>query len=128
MIRRTLALAALLAAMGLAGLSYWRMAPPEISVTLPTEDGLSELVWQCRMTNGEAAARANAAKAHTAFQQGLEAITRRAGQTMQQAMEAAAAAGTIPEDLPAIDEAAEAEKPTPQVFDPALRRTGGMRV
>lgn len=85
------------------------MAPPEISVTLPTEDGLSELVWHCRTTNGEAAASASAAKAHTAFQQGLEAITRRAGQAMQQPMEAATAAGTIPADLPAIDEAAEAE-------------------
>lgn len=108
--RRAFALAALLAALGLGGALWGRRAgQTEITVTLPTEDGRSDLVWHCTTSKGADAANARAKEAHAAFQQGLHDIITRAAMAMQQAMDAANAQGRVPDTLPAIDDKAEAE-------------------
>ena len=108
--RRALALAGLLAVLGLGGLLWEERGPaPEITVSLPTQDGRSDLIWHCPGDDGAEAANARALAAHAAFQQGLDDITTRAAAAMQRAMDAANAAGEVPDTLPAIDDNAEAE-------------------
>lgn len=86
----------------LATAIYLNFAVPTSTFVLLTRDGVSTLTYLCTTENGEAEAQARAAKAHVFFEDQLAIVSDAAAKGMQDAMEAATAAGTTP-DFSAIE-------------------------
>jgi hypothetical protein len=96
--RRILVLLILAAAIGL-GLYLW-FRTPTVSFDLATRDGSGTLTYTCSAADGEVEAEARATAAHTFFQDQIAAVTEAAAKGMQEAMDAANAAGTTPDFTP----------------------------
>jgi hypothetical protein len=96
--RRILVLLIVAAAIGLA--LYLVFRTPTVSFDLATRDGSGTLTYTCSAAEGEVEAEARATAAHTFFQDQIAAVTEAAAKGMQEAMDAANAAGTNPDFAP----------------------------
>lgn len=83
------------------GLSlYFAFQTPTASFDLATLDGGGRLIYTCTASDGEDEARARAIAAHDFFQAQIAAVAEASAKGMQEAMDAAEAAGTTPDFAP----------------------------
>lgn len=84
-----------------------RGTQPEAVFVFTTDDNKSSLTYSCRLAENDAATKANAEQANSAFQEELRIISGETGRKMQDAMHVASASGDLPDLLTIENESLE---------------------